>query len=302
MLTINLFQQDFGTLFATQTFSEVLRAWLASKRSSWCPRHVSMMRLFGRAWSTVLGTIRIAEVRPIDVQLVFIARDNGRAATTLNGERRWFKAFWSWAVELELAPRNPMVRAAWPRKHGPRCRVYIWLTQEQEEALLRSFRRRNVRHYKRLVPFAIRTGLRAGELRRLVWAWIVPGETGWMLSIAGRSRKSSLPLVVPLSKAAVEILGPRGDPGALVFPNLPSNTNIARALRHAARRAGLPPHIAENLSMHQLRRTFRERLRRAGLSTRQVADLGGWASEEVVDGHYTCDLSENEARSYLERI
>lgn len=286
------------------TFAEALERWKAFKAPSWCRGRRWMIEMFSTAWRAVLGGMELGRVRPLDVQRVYLARDNGRAATTLNDERRTFKAFWSWAVDLELVDRSPVVPAAWPRKHGPRCRVYIWLTPEQEARLLEAFAGRpRLRQYPAIVRFAIRTGLRAGELRALVWGWIVPGEGGWMLAIPGRFRKSRAPLTVPLSAAALEAIGRRGAPGEKVFPRFPrNNTTLQTVMANAARRAGLPPHVVEHISMHQLRRTFAMRLRRSGLATREIAALGGWASEEVVDNHYTCALSETEARALLNRI
>ncbi len=96
----------------------------------------------------------------------------------------------------------------------------------------------------RALRWTILNAARAGETRFATWSEI-QGNT-W--SIAGERMKEGASHVVPLSDAALALLGPRGEPGELIFK---SPTGIA--LHDTAMRAYLK---GRGYSVHGFRSTF----------------------------------------------
>ncbi len=87
------------------TFRQAVAAWVDFRARSWTsPNTGAGYRLMVRHWNSVLGDASLHEMRPIGVQALYRAIDDGRRApATVNKWREGLHAFFSWAVGLELA-------------------------------------------------------------------------------------------------------------------------------------------------------------------------------------------------------
>lgn len=177
----------------------------------------------------------------------------------------------------------PEIDASKPRQQNAIDPAH-WLTRDEASALVA-----HCGHFAPVVLFAIRTGLRMGELQALRWSDIdfdagrVHVRRAWSEALgefgptkSGRSRECPLP-----TDAAATLAGlPAAH--ALVFASetgRPLNpTPFARALRRAAKAAGLDKHVHP----HMLRHTYASHCIAAGIPTRVVMAWGGWESEAML--------------------
>ncbi|HEV8374835.1 MAG TPA: site-specific integrase [Candidatus Polarisedimenticolia bacterium] len=274
------------------TLREALDRWLAFGGKIWEHDTLLSVTTMTRRWKR-LGNLRMQEVRPLDIQGLYEERDDGTlAAATVNLDRKYLRAFWKWALARQLAENDPT--AAWPIKRGPGKRVYIQIPREDQEAIERCLKLR----FRRWLRFVFATGLRSGESRKIRWSWISAED---VLEIPAAVRKQRRAHRMPLPRKIVEDLGPRGGDEDLAFPNVPrSRQSLAKVLKRAARKAGLPYWRA--VTPHSLRRSWYGRIRRAGVPQEAVQNIGGWKSRSVMETYYWSPIGDKEARAYLERI
>jgi integrase len=281
---------------AALTFAEAVEKWRAFKVRVWSPESRANMACWISRNVQALGSRPLAGIRPLDIQDLYEARDDGSlSGTMLNTDRRRLLCFWRWALRSELVDHDPTV--AWPRKREVFTRPHDVLSQADEDALVREFEQARCakgRRKARLVRFAVGSGLRIGEIRVLRWGWI--SQEG-ILTIPACSRKQGVELRTLLGRKALEALGPRGAPDELVFPGMPVRTVLNRELKKAARRAGLTVCI----SPHAFRRTWATRMLDAGAPAALVQKLQGWASMPVLVKHYHVMRDESALR-YLNQI
>ena len=105
----------------------------------------------------------------------------------------------------------------------------------------------------KVLAVAFLTAARSGEVRSMKWAEIDDDAMVW--TVPANRMKAGKEHRVPLTPAARALLGPRGDPGTLVFP---SQNGGARPLCDTAPMAALRRMGRGDLTMHGLRSTFRD--------------------------------------------
>lgn len=275
------------------TIAQLIEEWLSIKARSISEQALKDLRTVTRRWIRHFGHLPPDDVGPREIQRVYLERDTGRLSNaTLNCERRHLRGFWIWLRRLQYATGDPT--GIWPLKNPrKRRRKYIHVDPVWEARILTELKER----FRRFLVFAITTGLRYGEIKALLWAWV---DADGLLIIPGDARKQGEPHRLPLPRRALEALGPPGDPHHPIFPDIPMACNVARALKRAARRAGY--HEWKHISSHQLRRSWLGRLSRARVPREALKDLGGWNRESVMVEFYWSRIGDDEARGYLERI
>lgn len=286
-------RQEFVPPRHGDSFAECIDRWLAFKGRSWEPDTHRAVTAMARRWRDRLGSLRMQEVRPLDVQGLYEERDNGTlAAATVNLDRRYFRGFWKWALERELVEHNPA--AAWPRKRGRGTRAYLQIPREDQALIEKRLKPR----FLRWLLFVVATGLRQGESKRIIWRWI---SREGVLQIPAEARKQKCEHRIALPQRVVDALGPRRGDEDLVFPDIPKGRhNLNGALKRAARKAGLG--YWRTVSSHQFRRTWYGRMRRAGTPTEACQNIGGWRSRSIMETHYWTPIRDEECRGYLEKI
>jgi len=187
------------------------------------------------------------------------------------------------ALEWEWIERLPRVRLFPERKRRVR-----YLTPDQERALLNAL----PRHEADMAQFALATGLRQANVKRLEWdqvdmqrhvAWVHPDQA-----------KGGRGICVPLNRIACQvILRQLGKHPRFVFTRngRPVNAINAKVWRKAARAAGI-----EGFRWHDLRHAWATRHIQAGTSTAELQELGGWQSSEMVR-RYTHFAAEHLAKA-----
>lgn len=155
-----------------------------------------------------------------------------------------------------------------------------WMEQERLFAIL-------PRHLQEMALFAVNTGCRDGEIRKLRWEWEVDvpvPEIGSVFVIPGERIKNGEDRVVVLNRVARAVVeGRRGKHTEYVFTYRGRSVNrmLNRGWRKARDLAGLP-----DVRVHDLRHTFGGRLRAAGVSFEDRQDLLGHRSGRITT-HYS---------------
>jgi integrase len=171
----------------------------------------------------------------------------------------------------------------------PKKRV-AWLTHDEARRLLEEL----PSHLKPIAAFGLATGLRETNIRMLTWAQVDTARAvAW---VYGDEAKGGKNLHVPLNDAALLVLaGQRGKHARWVFPvprwlakqhpgdapvqvaDHPTGKVSNHAWRKACVRAGVP-----TLRFHDLRHTWASWHVQAGTPPAVLQELGGWASQAMV--------------------
>jgi len=179
------------------------------------------------------------------------------------------KATFNRAKRLGLIKDNPATLVRPPKTNNMLVR---YLTGEQETTLLQEL----PIQYKPATQTAINTGLRQGELLRLVWS-----DCDWNAGIltvqetkAGEKRR------VPMNSIVLGVLlsvkqETDGEPTDRIFPY--GARSLRRAFDKAVKATGLAP-----FRFHDLRHTFASRLAMQGANDRTLMALGGWKSPAML--------------------
>lgn len=288
------------------TFATAVEKWLQFRARSWSAGSERLYRLRARGWIIILGEEPLGVVGPLDVQRLYLARDNGhRSASWLNQERRALRGFFEWARGLALVRENPVTPSSWPRKSSEwrsnRSRVFVYIDPEMLQRILDLAPLR----YHRILLFLYLTALRVGEAMCARWNWVEPDPRdpdGSVLRIPAAVRKQRRGYCVPLGRRALEVLGRRGEPGDRIFAEAPSASAIRQMLLRIGRRIGI-----ERLSPHQFRRSAATALVNSGMPLPAVQRFVGWKASprewmEMLDEHYYLGLDGPEARAIQDRL
>lgn len=123
-----------------------------------------------------------------------------------------------------------------------------YLTLDEVKALMETDCKRDI--VKRAFLFSCFTGLRISDIESLTWGGIKKTGSGWQ--VEERQKKTKEIVAVPLSGNAIVQLPKRGKPTDLVWPNLPSRTQININIKNWVKAAG----IEKDISFHCSRHTF----------------------------------------------
>ncbi len=211
------------------------------------------------------GTITIRQIEKVLTDL----GTDGKQPATLVRHLTVLKAVFNRAKRLGLVKDNPAGLVKAPQVNNVLVR---YLLPDQERALLSHL----PEQYGPIVLTALHTGLRQGELIRLVWA-----DVDWNMGVltihetkAGERRR------VPMNSTVVGLLSrlkARGHahPIERIFPF--DARYLRRTFDEAVKAAGLTP-----FRFHDLRHTFASRLAMQGANDRTLMVLGGWKSPAML--------------------
>lgn len=151
--------------------------------------------------------------------------------------------------------------------------------------------------YRDLVLMAVATGLRRGNVLRMRWDQIDFGSR--TIRVDGVEMKNGQTLVLPLNQAAVDVLNRRkGNDSPWVFPlndGKPLKEISSKVWAAACEKAGL-----SDLRWHDLRHTWASSLRKSGVETSVLRELGGWKDARMVERYAHLDI--DHLRAAAERI
>ncbi len=172
---------------------------------------------------------------------------------------------WNW---LDRAPKVEMPHA---EKHEPR-----WITREQFERLAKEL----PPHARQLARFAVATGMRSANIRKLKWDAVDLGRA--VLRVEARDAKGRKPIGISLGQDAIAVLKRQSKAHPIyVFTDdeghAPSGS-IKTCWLKAVKRAGL-----EGFRFHDLRHTWAAWHTLAGTPPIILKELGGWSSLAMVE-------------------
>ena len=134
-------------------------------------------------------------------------------------------------------------------------------------------------HLADMVTFSVATGLRAGNVKGLQWAWVdLDRAHAWIPASKHKNRK---PHAVPLTAMALQVLHRqvgRHPTHVFTYKGQPVGQLNTKAWSAALKRAGI-----EDFRWHDLRHTFATWHRQAGTPTHELQNLGGWKTPAMVE-------------------
>ena len=152
---------------------------------------------------------------------------------------------------------------------------FNFLTRDQAVALISEL----PHHLTSMTRFALATGLRRGNVTGLIWENIdMARRIAWIWSDEAKSAK---PIAVPLTEAAIAVLGEmKGKDARYVFTyrKKPIFHVTTKAWGAACERAGIVP----GFTFHDLRHTWASWHVMGGTPLEVLRQLGGWADMTMV--------------------
>lgn len=229
-------------------------------------------RRFKKHTLPVLGDLRLDQVTTTDLrQFRGVLEAKKLARFTVRHILSDVRCFFRYAVEVSVIAESPFRLSVMPKvpEIAPRS-----LTDEELAKVLAA----TPAEFETAVHLAVLTGLRWGELRRLQWRHVSPGDTPYLVLDRTKSGKVRR---VPLIPEAVRILEQERDRSrsSFVLPKRPAKTiDFVAPMREA---------VGFYWTFHQLRHTF----------ACQWLDAGG--SKEALQkilGHSTITMTERYGR------
>jgi integrase len=206
-------------------------------------------------------------------------RDIDRKPKTINSYIQVFGHILSlaateWETEggvtwLETAPKFKLEKI--PKDQRKRVR---YLTHAEASRLLAEL----PPHLEAMARMSVATGLRMSNVTHMKWEWIDLSRQ--MLIVPGDVTKGRLPIPVPLSVDALEVIRQqRFQHNVWVFPfkGQPIKQCSGRAWINAKNRAGI-----ENFHWHDWRHTFASWHIQSGTTLVELQELGGWEDPAMV--------------------
>jgi len=284
-------------------------SWLAMRSRGWTsPETGRLRRRWLDAWTAVLGNLPVSRLGPLDVQRLYLARDDPErkpSPISLNRERTEFRAFLKWAIAMGLLASSPLTQASWPRRDerikGPRSRKHVEVAPDLLERILDLAPPR----YHRLLSFLFLVGCRISEALSARWRWVVPDPRDpecWMLVVPDEKVKTRHGYVVPLGRRCMAVLGSRRGDDDLLFPEAPTAGGVRAELARVGRHLGI-----DGLGAHQFRRSCATGLIQAGMPLPEVQAVMGWRSPpkdflDMLRDSYYLRLASSKMREYQDKL
>lgn len=193
---------------------------------------------------------RISTIKPADVRLLMAGLKNGSSARTANRVYTMLKAVYRKLVAWELYA-GPLPTDG-IQKYPERDRERFIRADELKpffDALANS-KSEDFRHF---VLLSLATGARKGNVMAMAWADIDQASNLW--TIPGEFSKNGVPMTVPITAAAAEVLAARrGNKSDWVFPANSASGHMREPRKHWV--ALLEEAKLEDVRLHDLRRSL----------------------------------------------
>ena len=174
-------------------------------------------------------------------------------------------------------PINPVDLVSKPKLNKPRDRR---VSAYDIDKLMHALRETKVTYLKPLILIALETGLRQGELIKLLWKDVDLDSR--LLKV--RDTKNGEDRVIPLSNKSLSILESLPRPGKTVFNA--SHSSLQNAWKRLIKRSGLI-----DLHFHDLRHEAISRFIERGLTIPEAASISGHKTQSMLFRYAHSDLS-----------
>ncbi len=219
-------------------------------------------------WEEYLGHLKLSDVTTeviSDIELPFTISTANRYKTTLKSFLKTANKNWGWThsvpyIHIEKEP-NKRIR---------------WITREEANRLIAAL----PDYLQEPAEFSLQVGLRQSNVLGLQWSQIdLLRKTAW---IYGDQAKGEDDIAVPLNEIAMNILYSRANKrsGEYVFTNRKGNKIPgidSRTWAKSLKKAGIT-----NFKWHDLRHTWASWHVQTETTLRELMDLGGWKTYEMV--------------------
>jgi len=186
-------------------------------------------------------------------------------------------------------------------QHDERDDLKIWLSQSDVEQLLDAAEDTQER-----IAYALgaRSGLRSNEIVNVTPGDLAETDAGWMLRVMeGKSKPRETPVPESLATTIRTVHDIREEPADAPIVDVSTRT-LRRWIDKTGRRiaADTDEELWENLTMHDLRRTWATSLKGEEVDAMLVCDWGGWSDLEVFLEHYRGKFSPEVQRKQREKV
>ncbi|MFC1865703.1 tyrosine-type recombinase/integrase [Chloroflexota bacterium] len=205
---------------------------------------------------------------------------NGISSGNRHAHYRVIKTYLNW-IELEYSIKSPMSNIK-----SPQMAKLILPSLTREQVLLLIEEVSSIRN-KAIIALAVESGLRVSELARIKIA-----DIDWdnkIIRILGKGSKEAYAPFGQLTKHYLTQWLNESKPNEYIW-NINKN-GIQTMLQRLEKITGLP------CNPHTFRRTFACLLRKAGVDTMTIKDLGRWESLEMVQ-RYTRSVTFNDSLKF----
>lgn len=272
-----------------------LRRGTKSARSTYgnLKKHISFISSDLRLWEVNLDFVTALAENMMNRERT--SSGEPLAHATITGAISLLGSVLRYAVRKRMIRSNPVELYDTRKIQGP---VYkrVYLIADELKALVRT--ECSVERYKRLFLFACFVGLRYSDLISLRWSDVI--EESGEIRIEKMMHKTRHMVYVPLGKIARDYLPERGEPDALVFPDLPRNISVIdTVLRQWAADAG----IEKKVTFYTSRHTFATLNLTQGADLYVVSQLLGHKEIRTTEGYAEIiDVKRTEAAYMIDRL
>jgi len=289
------------------TVGEHLKHWLEGKKANIAPRtYESYEMIVKKHLIPSLGNINLSQLQPLAIERYKNEKLNAKKSNrTVQYHLSILNQALKAAVRLHLISHNPVEAIDKPRVQK---RPAKFLTPEQAETLLEAAK--NKREYP-VIFFALRTGMRLGEVLGLLWENVKTKEKlvyvrkqlqyikGKGIDLQDILKTSSSYRTIKISNEIVTLLEslPRISDYVFCIPEGPhagksyDPTNFDNRFKEIAREAGL------NITFHSLRHTHASLLLAAGEQLNVVQERLGHERASTTSDIYAHVLPNSQERS-----
>ena len=224
------------------------------------------------------------------LETIFLAKKDTAGGFWVNCAGAAIKALFKWGVSREVIERD--VSKFWPKVATESQRSMDPITSKEAERLIAE----SPRALKLFCLFGFFAGFRRANIAKADWSWV---SEDWMITIPKGQFKQRVAHTQPLHSRIIEEIKADRKPSGLIIEGLPSESSMGRALTHIAKTCGIDE---RKIFCHAMRAAFATRLSESGANLKQICDLGGWKSIEVLASRYIRKMDPTFARGLLEKM
>jgi integrase len=265
-----------GGISVTMTVSDLIDEFIARQLTGRL-KHVDVIRRrMDRNLKAYLGSMRAADVSPLDVDRMLLAIRARGAPTMAQDVLRWSKRVFAYALKREYVSRNPAAAFGASDAGGQRKGRDRWLTIPELRKLFAAMALAEgwPREYRLAISLLLMLGVRKGELLGAAKAELDLPSATW--DVPAERTKTGFAITVPLPRQAIlalsELCRLSGD-NPWLFPartvSKTTTTHIHLGTLNASASARLRPMLVgmRPFCIHDLRRTTRTQLEALGTAS-----------------------------------
>ncbi len=181
----------------------------------------------------------------------------------------------NWALDEEIVQTSPAVRLTPPAPEVERDRI---LGDDEIKAIWNAAGKMGF-PFGSMIKLLFLTGQRRSEVARMCWSEVDVDAAAW--TIPGARAKSGRGHLVPLSPAALKILGEAPETGEYVFSSGRAGDRPVSGFSRAKRRCTRLSGLVEDWRLHDIRRSVATGLRSLGFDRLTVSKILNHAESGV---------------------